>query len=204
MTIKSKLTKRQSIIKAATKMFLEHGYRNISMDKIAQAAPVSKATLYNHFENKNALLAGVVSRLCESLFQTMALISIDSDTVEDTLKKIARSYVDLIYSEEALDFYRLVIAESREFPELSQLVYESGPQPALKQLEDYLQRLNASSRFKCDDLAFSADVFFSLLEGDLYMKCLLGVKPSPTAAEKHKFVNQVVAFYQRGMQNADH
>ena len=52
----------------ATRMFLAHGYRNVSMEKIAQAAPVSKATLYNHFDSKNALLAAVISGPLRGLY----------------------------------------------------------------------------------------------------------------------------------------
>ena len=43
-------SKRQAIVAGATRMFLAHGFRQVSMDKIAAAAPVSKATLYNYFD----------------------------------------------------------------------------------------------------------------------------------------------------------
>ncbi len=190
--------KRQSIIKAATHMFLIHGYRNTSMDKIAQAAPVSKATLYKHFENKQTLLAGVVSELCESLIQTMPLNPNRSDNVENTLLKIAGAFVDLIYSEEALAIYRLVIAESRDFPELSQLFYESGPQAGINQLEAYLRTLDSNNHFDCVNPAFSADAFFSLLKGDLHMQCLLGLKPIPSEQDKKQLLDRVIGFYLRG------
>ena len=112
-------------------MFLAHGYRNASMEKIARAAPVSKATLYNHFDSKNALLSAVISELCGSLLQTMTQATIESDDVENNLTQIATSAADLIYAEDALAIYRLVVTESPEFPELGQLFYASGPQAAL-------------------------------------------------------------------------
>ena len=46
MTLEVVNIKRQSIIDGATRMFLQYGFNTSSMDKIAQAAPVSKATLY--------------------------------------------------------------------------------------------------------------------------------------------------------------
>ena len=195
--------KRQAIISGATHMFLAHGYRNVSMDKIAQAAPVSKATLYNHFDSKNDLLAAVISGLCRSLLQTMTQATIESDDVENALKKIATSVVDLIFAEDALAIYRLVVAESQDFPELSQLFYESGPQAALTQLEDYLRRLNASGRFNIADPAFAADAFFSMLKGDLHSRCLLTKTRRPSAEEKKRLVTQVISFYMRGILHAD-
>jgi TetR/AcrR family transcriptional repressor of mexJK operon len=203
MTSESIDPKRLAIIGGATRMFLAHGYRNVSMEKIARAAPVSKATLYNHFDSKNALLAAVISGLCGSLLQTMTQATIESDDVENNLTKIATSAVDLIFAEDALAIYRLIIAESHDFPELSQLFYESGPQAALTQLEDYLRRLNAGGRFNIADPAFAADAFFSMLKGDLHLRCLLTKTLRPSAEEKKRLVTQVISFYMRGILRAD-
>jgi TetR/AcrR family transcriptional repressor of mexJK operon len=203
MTSESTDPKRLAIISGATRMFLAHGYRKVSMDKIARAAPVSKATLYNHFDSKNALLAAVISGLCRSLLQTLTQATIESDDVENNLRKIAASAVDLIFTEDALAIYRLVIAESPDFPELGQLFYESGPQAALTQLEDYLRRLNAGGRFNIADPVFAADAFFSMLKGDLHLRCLLTKTLRPSAGEKKRLVTQVISFYMRGILHAD-
>lgn len=194
--------KRQAILDGATRMFLTHGYRNVSMEKIAQAAPVSKATLYNHFDSKNALLAAVISELCGSLLQTMTQATIESDDVENNLTRIATSAVDLMYAEDALDIYRLVVAESPDFPELGQLFYQSGPQTALTQLEDYFRRLNAEGSYNIADPVFAADAFFSMLKGDLHCRCLLSKTLRPSVDEKKRLVSQVIAFYMRGMLHA--
>lgn len=194
--------KRQAILDGATRMFLSHGYRNVSMDKIAQAAPVSKATLYNHFDSKNALLSAVISGLCEALLQTMTQATIESDDVEYNLTQIATSAVALIYAEDALAIYRLVVAESPDFPELGQLFYASGPQAALTQLEDYFRRVNTDGNYHIADPAFAADAFFSMLKGDLHLRCLLSKSLQPSAEEKKRLITQVIAFYMQGMLHA--
>lgn len=204
MIMKSVDPKRQAIIDAATRMFLAHGYRNVSMDKIAQAAPVSKATLYHHFDGKPALLAAVVLDLCTSLLQTMTEVVTESGDVENNLKKIAASFMDLLFAEDGLAIYRLVIAESHDFPELGRLVYESGPLPALDCLENYLRRLHADGRICIADPAFAANAFFNLLKGELYIPCLLSIRPLPSADEKKRVINRVIPFYMRGILHADH
>ncbi|MGY4750360.1 TetR/AcrR family transcriptional regulator [Pannonibacter sp. Q-1] len=45
------------IIEAAEVLFYEHGLRSVSVDAIAEAAGVTKRTLYYHFESKDALIA---------------------------------------------------------------------------------------------------------------------------------------------------
>ena len=191
-------SKRQSIIKGATTLFLKHGFNTVSMDKVAQSAPVSKATLYKYFDSKNDLLAAVIDELCGSLWQTMEDVPIDSESVEHNLKKIASAFVNLIFSKEGLAIYRLVVAECYDFPELGKLVYETGPKSALSQLEQYLNTINKRDQVNITDLTFTADSFFSLLKGDLHFQCLLGIKAPPSVVEKKALINQVVAFYMQG------
>ena len=52
--------KRRAILNAATELFAARGYGAVSMDAIARAADVSKATLYAHFESKDRLFATIV------------------------------------------------------------------------------------------------------------------------------------------------
>ena len=44
------------ILKAASKLFLNQGFRNVSVDLIASQASTTKITVYQHFKSKEALL----------------------------------------------------------------------------------------------------------------------------------------------------
>jgi len=48
---KAKPTK-EIILDVATRLFLEHGYKIVSMDDVAQACGVTKATIYYHYSTK--------------------------------------------------------------------------------------------------------------------------------------------------------
>lgn len=54
--IKQIETTRQQILSAAIPLLTQRGFETISMDEIAEAANVSRATLYNHFDDKAAIL----------------------------------------------------------------------------------------------------------------------------------------------------
>src|SRR5689334_9621030 len=67
--------RRQRMLDAATKVFMEVDYHSVHMDAIATAAGVAKPTLYRYFETKEALffaaleqsltqLAGDIERFC--------------------------------------------------------------------------------------------------------------------------------------------
>lgn len=203
MAIEANDPKRQAILNAATHMFLQHGFHKVSMDKIAHAAPVSKATLYNHFDSKDTLFAAaVIFDLCKNLLQTLETAEPDTNPIEKNLRTIAEAFVDLIFTEEALALYRLVIAECRDFPELARLIYNGAPTQALNRLQNYLDKLNENPRFSIRNTPYSADAFFSLLKGDLHFRCLLGIAPPPSAEQKRELINAVIAFYLQGISNA--
>jgi len=126
----------------AKRAFLAHGYSGASMEAIAEAAPVSKPTLYSHFKGKQELFAAMIAGECESLLDTLSRVHTEQLDPIAGLKAIASAFVDLVYADEALQLYRLLIAEQQHFPELGELVYRSGPEPVLQLLSSYLSKLD--------------------------------------------------------------
>lgn len=49
---RKRLAMRQSISDAATRLFIARGFDNVTVDEIAQAADVSRMTVFNHFPRK--------------------------------------------------------------------------------------------------------------------------------------------------------
>lgn len=67
MTIKErkqreKAQRREDILNAAEKLFFSRGYDSVSMDEIAAAVELNKATLYLYFRDKESLYFAVVNR----------------------------------------------------------------------------------------------------------------------------------------------
>ncbi len=56
--------KRKMIVDAALQAFLESGYGESSVNRIAAAAGVSIKTLYRHFESKDELFNAVMQAAC--------------------------------------------------------------------------------------------------------------------------------------------
>lgn len=53
---------RDRILKMAYQLFYERGFTRISMDAVAARAGITKRTLYNHFESKDALFGEMLKR----------------------------------------------------------------------------------------------------------------------------------------------
>jgi AcrR family transcriptional regulator len=55
----------EAILDAARALFVENGFPGTSMDAIARRADVVRATIYNNFRDKDAILAAIVQRYQE-------------------------------------------------------------------------------------------------------------------------------------------
>lgn len=53
---------RAAILEAAKRLFMEEGYRGISMRQIAEAVGVTKAAIYYHFQDKEDLFVAIVEQ----------------------------------------------------------------------------------------------------------------------------------------------
>jgi AcrR family transcriptional regulator len=59
---------RERLIDAASRVFVEEGYQNLSMRRVAQEAGCSQMAMYRHFANKDAL----TQHLCAQLYAGFA------------------------------------------------------------------------------------------------------------------------------------
>ncbi|MGX2039843.1 TetR/AcrR family transcriptional regulator [Methylocaldum sp. MU1018] len=190
--------KRKAILDAAKRAFLANGYSATSMEAIAEAAPVSKPTLYSHFHSKQELFAAVIGGQCDALLSTLSRVKTEQLGPVAGLKAIAGAFVDLIYANEALDLYRLIIAEQQNFPELGELVYRSGPEPVLKLLSAYLGELDGRAALRILDVNASSRLLLGMLQGDEHLRCLLGLQPGLSDAEKEHLIDAAVSLFLKG------
>ncbi|MFI2857521.1 TetR/AcrR family transcriptional regulator [Paenibacillus sp. JSM ZJ436] len=81
--------KRKAMLEAGKSLFLSQGIMQTSMEEIAEAVPVSKMTVYNHFQSKEGLLDQVVNlMIAESWAQLQELL----DEAKDPLEAFTRLY----------------------------------------------------------------------------------------------------------------
>ena len=64
---------RNKIIDSATKQFIAHGCRRITMDDVAGELHISKRTLYEYFEKKEDLLMACFEQMKEKVGETICL-----------------------------------------------------------------------------------------------------------------------------------
>src|SRR4051794_41860039 len=55
-------TGRERLVAAAVELFYRHGFGAIGVDRVIEAAGVTKTTFYKHFESKDDLMVAAVQR----------------------------------------------------------------------------------------------------------------------------------------------
>ena len=76
---------RAAILEAAKLLFMQEGFRGISMRQIAEAVGVTKAALYYHFKDKEELFVAIVEQY---LVAMSILIDEVTDSSQDTRAKL--------------------------------------------------------------------------------------------------------------------
>lgn len=171
--------KQQAIIEAATRIFLEQGYGQTSMEQIARAAGVAKQTLYNHFGNKEALFRAIITQRCTELLDTLLASNTDTDGIEKVLTRFATALLDILLEPSALALHRLIVAESRRLPRVGRLYYESGPERGNRRLARYLQTQCERGVLTIDEPELAAQQFTGALLGSLRTRALVLDEPIP-------------------------
>jgi AcrR family transcriptional regulator len=83
---------RAEIVRVAFDLFGKYGYEEVPVEKIAEAAGVSRATFFNYFPQKDLLLRYVAEARAERLKSIMseALSSNDAPTIDNVLELLLK------------------------------------------------------------------------------------------------------------------
>ena len=184
--------KRAAIVEAATRLFLDKGYDVVSMDAIAEAAQVSKRTVYSHFCSKETLFAAVMQGMCRRFNRMDPSGDIPTGAPKDVLMEVGVDFVSLVTSPEAIALYRIVTAEAPRHPELAEVFYENGPDPFCSALKRYFEDQTAKGHLEISDPDRTAQQFWELIKAPFHMKLLLGLAERPDTATIHASVEATV------------
>jgi AcrR family transcriptional regulator len=184
--------KFDQVVQGAREVFLRDGFEGASVDDIARAAGVSKATLYSYFPDKRLLFMEVATGQC----QKQARESIDridvSQPPAEVLSLVAHQFLGFIYSDMGQSIFRICVAEADRFPQLGREFYHSGPMIMRTAMVDYLRSAVARGELRIDDFDLAADQFAELCKADLWPKLVFGIIQSVTDDQKARVIDGAV------------
>jgi AcrR family transcriptional regulator len=107
--VKTKIfTSKENIIKVAFSLFLEKGYKEVTIKNIMEATGLSKGAIYHHFESKEAIYFATIETYYINLFQSEDLKLPEEDFIKN-MEEVYLFAANLFSSiekltEEGLDF----------------------------------------------------------------------------------------------------
>lgn len=166
--------KAEAILAAATATFLQHGYAHTSMDRVALRAGVSKHTIYNHFGDKRGLFRALIEHMVLRHFALELTEPLPLHLPPAVvLKNIAQILLTLKEDPDYIAFLRLMIAESENFPDLSELY----AQEVMKCGHDwFVAYANAHPQIHFTHPSRVAHIFFGAIAAHIIGQEILGAK----------------------------
>ncbi|MEP7114372.1 MAG: TetR/AcrR family transcriptional regulator [Ilumatobacteraceae bacterium] len=185
------------ILDAAKGLFLERGYSVTSMDVVAQAAGVSKATVYALFSSKERLFAAMIER--EGDHPTAAIDTTTDAPAVDVLGRFATDAAALLLSASNTAMSRTVSSESVRSPEVGRLFYANGPDRLIGRLAGYLAQAMKRGELRKANPRLAAAQFLAVIVGDLQIRQTMGLEPR-SPAEQRRVVKAGVEMFIRAYQ----
>ena len=107
---------RDRILCAALKCFIEHGFHAASMASIADTAQMSAGLMYRYFENKNAIVLGIIERQLEEKRAIIRQLHSSSDFAAGLLVAFERWCVGDSNAMNAALFLEMSVEATRNAP----------------------------------------------------------------------------------------
>lgn len=141
----------QELLEAALQVFARNGYRNTRLDDVAEAAGVTKGTIYHYFDTKEALLLRVIEH-----YETLAFGRADDALRDDTLPASTRirMLVRKVFApglDHSRDLLALVVRGiAHEVPHVHERWLQNGPVRLWTLLGRLVEEGKAHGEFRLD------------------------------------------------------
>ena len=181
----------REICAAALEVFAEKGFAAAKLDEIARRAGVSKGTLYLYFKDKEQLFRAVVR---DSIAPNVAAITSAISAMDAPFGDVVRMFLAGFAEREARlplgAVAKMVIGESRNFPELARVWHDEVASKAIGALAAAIERAQRRGEVRNGDpRLFAFSLMGPMVLGALWRATLVpaGGEPLdlPALARQH-------------------
>ena len=186
---------RQQILSAARELFVNEGYENVSMRKIANKIEYSPTTIYLYFKDKADLLDSVCQETLLNLLNTLENLKEDTSDPVETLRKSGKVYIEfgLKYPQD----YKLTFVIRPQFQEDLGLQEGSVGEKVFNYLRVMVSECIKQKIFRQVDVETTGQVMWSAVHG---VTLLLIDFPDFPWTEKDKLIDTVIDTTIKGLQ----
>ncbi|MDR3527546.1 MAG: TetR/AcrR family transcriptional regulator [Rhizomicrobium sp.] len=173
--------RRHAILDVAHRVFIRDGYAGASMSRIAAEVGGSKTTLYNHFESKKELFVAVTERETARLLDEVFVVEALGGDFASRIAEMARRMLSAMLTDDMVEAYRMIVAESGRFPEVGSTAYAMAIERGVERLSAFFTAAMEEGALRRADTALAAQHFIDLASGTLLKKRVWNVVTSVNA-----------------------
>lgn len=148
------------VLDAAVQCFIEDGFHNTSMNKLAQKAGMSVGHIYHYFENKDAVIKALIEREFEDANQrTTEVVTLDGEHfIQATLERLMEAVVNKTDPFHPI-IHLEILAEARRNPEIAALM-RNFDQGLKRRFTEFFR-----NRLKLDNPESRVEMLFLIFQG---------------------------------------
>src|SRR5512136_1229229 len=153
---------RDAILDTSTKLFSQHGYKEVSIRDIAQACGLTNAALYYHFKNKEDLFLAMLQRDHEQTLAALHEAASGPGDLREDLKRLVAQYA-AITCKRRQSFQTLRRDLSNVEGVRGHRLFAEMRSSFLRPLEDRLAQAQADGEIQSGDVRFYARLLHGLI-----------------------------------------
>lgn len=177
---------RDRIVAAGYRLFVQHGFAEVSIERIAEAAGVSRRTVYNKFIDKVAIYrAAVEPAIAELEAVAQVAPAPSSDDPRAMLRRHADALVAVLDHPKMIDLLRLLVLDREVQPWVARAFVAQIRLPLRAALRADLEAAVAAGQLAPGEAAVRVEQFFGTLLGLIAYPRLLQLPPERGATPAH-------------------
>ena len=152
---------RDDILEAAAQVFRQKGFHGASMQDIATAVSLQKASLYHHVSSKQEILLALLDRALELLLERISSISNQDIPANEKLQLMIRTYLQILA--ENTDLSAVLLFEHRSLERKQHARHVPNRDKFEMLWREVLEEGVRAKLFKCDDPALTARAILGIM-----------------------------------------
>ena len=174
--------RRNQILDAATKIFAEKGFHATTIKDIAREAGIADGTIYIYFENKMALMLGILDRMNESERREADFSQFTEGDLRGSMKAYIRHRLAVLKADN-FEIFKVVISEILVNKELRDLYYRKIIEPTNLLAERYFEHWTGQGIIKHGNAGLATRAISGMVVG-IILQYIIGDKTLESAWEE--------------------
>lgn len=159
------------ILDAATKVFAQKGFHRATIKEVARVAGIADGTIYNYFENKTAVLLGILRRLNETSVREAHFEKAQTMDFREWLRWYIKHRLET-FRPETFEVFRVVLSEMLVNAELRDQYMQQIIEPTFAIARKHFRRWVENGTLRAVDQALAMRAISGMFLGVLMLRLM--------------------------------